>query len=254
MDENVEVKEEPVSLEGPSYTSFDNYEGAAEIIHMKEETKSEYVEPELMQVDIFEPLADVKHEIFVEEHPVDQLNPCLDAEDNGSFWDHMLCEMDMEVAIKEEPVFLEETESTSLPFEGVKDEITIEEHTVDHVNPCFKEETSVENVAVLTGGPTHPCPNCCKKYKTRSSLKRHMLSHTGERPYFCNLCDRRFLRNCDVLRHMPTHSELRPYTCTVCNIRSSSRVLILRTIWLLILEKGNTPVHYALNLTPESIA
>ncbi|XP_067004915.1 uncharacterized protein [Anabrus simplex] len=85
MEEKVEIKEEPVWLEGPSSTSFDNCQHASEIIHMKEETKSEVAEPEPAKVDTFKPLADVKDEIFVEDDTVDQLIPCFKEEDKRRY-------------------------------------------------------------------------------------------------------------------------------------------------------------------------
>ncbi|XP_067004813.1 uncharacterized protein [Anabrus simplex] len=52
----------------------------------------------------------------------------------------LLSEMDQKVNIKEEQVWLEEIASTSFPSADVKDELIIEEPTLDQLLPCFKEE------------------------------------------------------------------------------------------------------------------
>ena len=33
------------------------------------------------------------------------------------------------------------------------------------------------------------CPNCDYKCLKESCLKKHMMTHTGERPYKCTICD-----------------------------------------------------------------
>ncbi|XP_068083042.1 uncharacterized protein [Anabrus simplex] len=76
MDQKVEIKEEPVWLEGTASTSFDHCELVLEKTHLKEETKSELADPGQAQLNTFEHFADVKDEILVEEHPV-PLVPCF---------------------------------------------------------------------------------------------------------------------------------------------------------------------------------
>lgn len=64
----------------------------------------------------------------------------------------------------------------------------------------------------------HPCPYCGKMVST-STMARHLLIHTGERPFKCTMlgCDKDFRSTsevkCHVLRH---HSAERPYKCDIC--------------------------------------
>ena len=60
------------------------------------------------------------------------------------------------------------------------------------------------------------CQICGKVLKSNSSLKRHMLTHTGEKPYQCNVCQKRFARSNDLTVHMRVHTGEKPYLCTVC--------------------------------------
>jgi hypothetical protein len=46
-----------------------------------------------------------------------------------------------------------------------------------------------------------PCPHCTKTYLHAKHLKRHILRHTGDRPYMCVLCRDTFSRSDVLKRH-----------------------------------------------------
>ena len=46
-----------------------------------------------------------------------------------------------------------------------------------------------------------PCPHCTKTYLHTKHLKRHLLRHTGDRPYICVLCRDTFSRSDILKRH-----------------------------------------------------
>ncbi|RKF71263.1 hypothetical protein GcC1_103005 [Golovinomyces cichoracearum] len=46
-----------------------------------------------------------------------------------------------------------------------------------------------------------PCPHCTKTYLHAKHLKRHLLRHTGDRPYMCILCRDTFSRSDILKRH-----------------------------------------------------
>lgn len=46
-----------------------------------------------------------------------------------------------------------------------------------------------------------PCPHCHKTYLHAKHLKRHLLRHTGDRPYTCHLCKDTFSRSDILKRH-----------------------------------------------------
>ncbi|XP_067418736.1 ras-responsive element-binding protein 1 isoform X4 [Emydura macquarii macquarii] len=51
-----------------------------------------------------------------------------------------------------------------------------------------------------TGGTDHSCSICGKSLSSASSLDRHMLVHSGERPYKCSVCGQSFTTNGNMHR------------------------------------------------------
>jgi len=54
----------------------------------------------------------------------------------------------------------------------------------------------------------YDCPYCGKRFDRPSSVKIHITSHTGEKPYVCVFpgCGRRFSVNSNMRRHLRTHN------------------------------------------------
>ncbi|ORX44271.1 hypothetical protein DM01DRAFT_1258936, partial [Hesseltinella vesiculosa] len=54
----------------------------------------------------------------------------------------------------------------------------------------------------------YPCPQCTKTFSRPSSLRTHIFSHTGEKPYGCPFegCGRRFSVQSNMRRHLRVHT------------------------------------------------
>ncbi|CAL8075645.1 unnamed protein product [Calicophoron daubneyi] len=65
----------------------------------------------------------------------------------------------------------------------------------------------------------HTCEHCGKQFDRPSLLKRHLLTHTGERPFECRFCSKGFSTRSGVNTHERTHTGQRPYVCRICGRR-----------------------------------
>lgn len=61
------------------------------------------------------------------------------------------------------------------------------------------------------------CQYCRKTFSRSDCLTRHMLLHTGERPYTCEICRKTFTQSGHMRQHMRTHSEIKSFKCTLCD-------------------------------------
>lgn len=61
---------------------------------------------------------------------------------------------------------------------------------------------------------TCPLSNCGRIFKDNFKLKRHMLTHTGEKKFFCEFCGRGFSLDFNLKTHIRTHTGEKPYCCS----------------------------------------
>lgn len=65
------------------------------------------------------------------------------------------------------------------------------------------------------------CDYCGQIFLNFSSLRQHVLIHTGEKPFECNICHRSFNRSGNLTVHMRQHTGERPYKCSYCDYKAS---------------------------------
>ncbi|XP_063079391.1 zinc finger protein Xfin [Engraulis encrasicolus] len=112
---------------------------------------------------------------------------------------------------------------------GYKDQMSkaphlkkLDSHTSDavmHKNSDVKKRTQASNISkssrpceVLDPGQkempsqkgAYECQTCLKRFSVPSKLQRHMLCHTGQRPFACHLCARSFRQLCHLNLHLRT--------------------------------------------------
>jgi len=71
------------------------------------------------------------------------------------------------------------------------------------------------------------CPYCSFSAMHQCILKRHMRSHTGERPYPCEICGKKFTRR----EHMKRHTLVRAGGCVQCKGHSRRTGGVGRDLW-----------------------
>ncbi|XP_042233477.1 zinc finger and BTB domain-containing protein 7A-like isoform X4 [Homarus americanus] len=73
----------------------------------------------------------------------------------------------------------------------------------------------------------HQCPYCSYSSPQIATLRNHIRTHTGERPYSCPYCSFHFSQKGALKRHIRSHTGEKPYSCPYCLFRSG-RVCHLR--------------------------
>ncbi|XP_045116972.1 LOW QUALITY PROTEIN: uncharacterized protein LOC123507821 [Portunus trituberculatus] len=64
-----------------------------------------------------------------------------------------------------------------------------------------------------------PCDKCGRISHSSANFKKHMMTHTGERPYVCHLCHKTFRQRHHLADHWRVHSGERPFKCEMCDSR-----------------------------------
>lgn len=74
------------------------------------------------------------------------------------------------------------------------------------------------------------CDHCYGAFRSGYHLKRHILIHTGEKPYACAVCDMRFIQRYHLERHSLIHTGMRLLTVPILHKSDYLRSLSLKSM------------------------
>merc|ERR1712038_2048063 len=61
------------------------------------------------------------------------------------------------------------------------------------------------------------CAVCGKKFVCVTTMKRHLVTHTGEKPFSCKICGKQYTQKGNLRVHERTHRNDRPFQCQICH-------------------------------------
>jgi uncharacterized C2H2 Zn-finger protein len=119
-----------------------------------------------------------------------------------------------------ERVEVEDDSTNLVKSDASPREATRSKKSCDICGRCFKTnyQLRTHKAQVHENEKVEKCTYCSKCFRERTSLKNHILSHTGERPFSCNKCDKSFRRKESLQYHEQSHNKDTPrsYICSVC--------------------------------------
>ncbi len=103
------------------------------------------------------------------------------------------------------------------------------EHTCTLCKKTFTRKfLLVRHILTHTGERPYKCHHCEKAFSTTSIRDVHERTHTGEKPFQCGFCAKQFTTSYNLAQHQRIHAEERAYKCTLCDKSFKQRSTLQR--------------------------
>merc|ERR1712088_468792 len=81
----------------------------------------------------------------------------------------------------------------------------------------FEEATDPSGARKKSSKILPVCAVCGKKFVCVTTMRRHLVTHTGEKPFSCKICGKQYTQKGNLRVHERTHRNDRPFQCQICH-------------------------------------